>query len=280
MRKKILMMFVVLAAGIFISNQAFAAWTQAKGAAYNQMTLSYYKTTEKFTTLELDHEGTAVGHEAPITTNDTEEFTSTKINYYSEYGITDALTVIFSASYDWQKSNDVMKYTAADGPSGVGDIKVGLRHKLVDNLVGTGVLMSAQVDVKIPEAYEHGDPVTTLSLGDGQYDYEFALKFGRGLGKGYGWIDTRYVYRDYNHQHDPSYFKPSDKFKVGIGGGYSAASWLSIRAALNWTKSIGNSVISDDLVVDFYRAGKHSNQAETVIVKEDLSLEGQNMSAG
>jgi len=280
MRKKILLTFVFLAAGILVSNQAFAAWTQAKGSAYNQLTLSYYKTTEKFTTLELDHEGTVTGLSGPIITNDTEEFTSTKINYYSEYGITDALTVILSAPYDWQKSNDVMKYTDVDGPSGFGDIKVGLRHKLVDNLVGTGVLMSAQVEVKIPEAYDYGDPVTELSLGDGQYDYEFALKFGRGLGKGYAWIDTRYVYRDYNHQNDPSYFKPSDKFKFGIGGGYAVASWLSIRGAVNWSKSIGNAVVNDDLRVDFYRAGKKSSHGDVVIIKEDLSLEGDSLSAG
>lgn len=281
MRKKIFMMFVLTAAGIFLSGQAFAAWTQAKGSAYNQLTLSYYKTTEKFTTLELNEDdGETVGLEAPIKTNDTEEFTSTKINYYSEYGVTDALTVILSVPYDWQRSNDVQQFTDRDGPSGVGDIKVGLRHKLVDNIVGTGVLMSAQVDVKIPEAYDHGDPVTTLSLGDGQYDYEFALKFGRGLGKGYLWIDTRYVYRDYNHQHDPAYFKPSDKYKFGIGGGYALASWLSVRGAVNWSKSIGNAVVNDDLRVDFFRAGKKSSDEDVVIIKEDLSLEGDSLSAG
>jgi hypothetical protein len=280
MRKILLMMSVLLAAGIFISNQAFAAWTQAKGFAYNQLALSYYKTTKKFTTLNLDDEGTVIGLSHEVTRNDTEEFTSTKVNYYSEYGITDGLTVIFSVPYDWQQSNDVKKFTDTDGPSGVGDIKVGLRQKLVDNILGSGVLMSAQVDVKIPEAYDYGDPVTELSLGDGQYDYEFALKFGRGLGKGYAWLDTRYVYRDYNHQNDPSYFKPSDKFKVGLGGGYAAASWLSIRGAVNWSKSIGNAVVNDDLIVDFFRAGKKTTDRDVVIIKEDLSLEGQSLSAG
>jgi hypothetical protein len=107
MRKKLLMIFALLAAGIFMSNQAFAAWTQAKGFAYNQMTLSYYKTTEKFTTLDLDHAGSVEGLQGPLITNDTEEFTSTKINYYTEYGLTDELTVIFSVPYDWQRSNDV-----------------------------------------------------------------------------------------------------------------------------------------------------------------------------
>lgn len=280
MRKKLLMIFALLAAGLFMTNQAFAAWTQAKGFAYNQMTLSYYKTTEKFTTLDLDSDGGVEGLQGPLITNDTEEFTSTKINYYTEYGLTDELTVIFSVPYDWQRSNDVQKFTDTDGPSGFSTISLGLRQKLVDNLVGTGVLMSAQVDVKIPEAYEHGDPTTSLSLGDGQYDYEFALKFGRGLGKGYAWVDTRYVYRDYNHQHDPSYFKPSDKFKVGIGGGYAAASWLSIRGAVNWSQSIGNAVVNDDLIVKYYSAGGKSSHRDVKIIKEDLGLEGQSFSAG
>lgn len=280
MRKGTLLIFVLLATGIFISNQAFAQWTQAKGSAYNQIGLSYYKTTEKFTTLELDSEGETVGLEAPITTNDTEEFTSTKINYYSEYGILDNLTIILSAPYDWQKSNDVMKFTNADGPSGVGDIKVGLRHKLVDNLFGSGVIMSAQVEVKIPEAYKYGDPVTELSLGDGQYDYEFALQFGRGLGGGYLWVDTRYVYRDYNHQNDPAYFKPSDKFKVGIGGGYRLLSWVSVGGSINYSRSIGNAVVNDDLITAFYPSAKKSNFEDVVIIKEDLALEGHSLSAG
>jgi len=281
MRKRTVMFFVVLAAAIFMSGQVFAQWTQAKGGAYNQLGLSYYKTTQKFTTLDINEsDGEVIGLEGPIITNPTEEFTSTKISYYSEYGITDDLTVILSAPYDWQKSNDVQKYTNADGPSGFGDIKVGLRHSLVDNLFGSGVIMAAQVEVKIPEAYKYGDPVIELSLGDGQYDYEFALQFGRGLGAGYMWIDTRYVYRDYNHQNDPAYFKPSDKYKVGIGGGYKVLSWLSVGGSINYSRSIGNAVVNDDLRAAFYASGKKTIEDDVVIIKEDLTLEGHALSAG
>jgi hypothetical protein len=281
MRKRTVLFFVVLAASIFMSGQVFAQWTQAKGGAYNQLGLSYYKTTQKFTTLDINEaDGEIIGLEGPIITNPTEEFTSTKITYYSEYGITDDLTVILSVPYDWQRSNDVMRYTDEEGPSGVGDIKVGLRHKLVDNVLGSGVIMAAQVEVKIPEAYKYGDPVTKLSLGDGQYDYEFALQFGRGLGAGYLWVDTRYVYRDYNHQNDPEYFKPSDKIKVGIGGGYRILSWLSVGGSVYWNKSTGNAVVNDDLRYAFYPAGKKSTYGDVVIIKEDLALEGDSLSAG
>ena len=280
MNKRIVMIVVLLAVCIFVSTEAFSAWTQAKGSAYNQIALSHYHTTMKFTTLNKDREGTIIGPDHSVKRVDTEEFTSTKINYYSEYGITDKLTVIFSAPYDWQRSNDVQRYGDVDGPSGIGDIKVGLKHSLIGNVLGSGVLMSVQFDVKIPEAYDHGNPNTKLSLGDGQYDYEGALLFGRGLGKGYAWLDTRYVYRDYNKQHDRIYFKPSDKVKVALGGGYAVTSWMSLRASVNWSHFIGNARVSGDLIADSYKTGKKSTFPEIEIIKEDLSLESNSLSAG
>ncbi|NIP29530.1 MAG: hypothetical protein GTN59_02865, partial [Candidatus Dadabacteria bacterium] len=108
MRNKMLMIFLLLLAGcFFISNDAFSAWTQAKGHSYNSLTLSYYKTTKTYTTLvrEGAAEHVVNTHAEPFASED-EEFTSTKITYYGEYGVTDKITAILSVPYDWQRSND------------------------------------------------------------------------------------------------------------------------------------------------------------------------------
>ena len=52
MKKRIFLVLVLLTGCIFLSNDAFSAWTQPKGHSYNQLTYSYYKTTQKFTTIE------------------------------------------------------------------------------------------------------------------------------------------------------------------------------------------------------------------------------------
>jgi hypothetical protein len=55
MKKRLSHVFLLAAVlCIFLSNNALAAWTQAKGHSYNQLGLSNYRTTEKYTTLHRD----------------------------------------------------------------------------------------------------------------------------------------------------------------------------------------------------------------------------------
>ncbi|UCH81090.1 MAG: hypothetical protein JSW20_00375 [Nitrospiraceae bacterium] len=280
MKKILLVAFLLITALIFTAGDAFSAWTQPKGYAYNQLSFSYYKTNEKWTTLGLNADGEVIDLDVDVEKTDTEDFTSTKISYYSEYGIIDKLTIFYSFGYDWQKSDDVQKFTDENGPSGIGDIDLGLRYHLMDNIAGTGILSSAQVKLKIPEAYDYGNPVTKLSLGDGQYDATFALLFGRGFSKGYAWLNAGYKYRFENKEHDPITFKPSDQVKVSFGGGYPLLSWLSIGGLVDWTKSVGNAEVSDELLIANYPAGGKTWHGDTVVIKDSLGLEPSALSLG
>ena len=282
MRKKTLPFFLFLVGLVFISSNASAAWTQAKGHSYNQMTLSHYKTVKKFTTLHYDSNqlgGTIDGLDAPAHIIPSEEFTSTKVSYYGEYGLTDKITGIISGGWDWQKTNDAMKYSDDDGPSGVGDIILGLRHKLSDNL-GAGVLSSLQVDLKIPDAYDYGDPILEQSLGDGQYDATGKLLFGRGFNWGYTVLSAGYKYRFENDKNGNMTFKPSDQMLLGISGGYNAFPWLSIRGNLDYNKPVGNAEVSDELIAYYGSISGYDWHKDVVLIKDTLGLEAESLSGG
>src|SRR3990167_5332029 len=107
MRKKVFAALIVfLMLTVFGSVPSFAAWTQAKGHAYNQLTLSQYVTGKKFTTVEADYDDVVKGTGNDIRVRRTESFVSQSITYYGEYGITDTLTVFTSIPWKWTKSNN------------------------------------------------------------------------------------------------------------------------------------------------------------------------------
>lgn len=279
--KKGMIAALVLAVGcMFLSSEAIAAWTQAKGHSYNQLTLSHYRTVEKFTTLSHDASGSLVGLNTDVHRIETAEFNNTTMSYYLEYGITDKITGIVSGGWSWIRSDDNVRYAANAGPSGVGDINLGLRHKLMDNIANTGVLSSVEVTVKVPEAYDYKNPALYQNLGDGQYDTTAKLKFGKGFNWGYSVLDISYVYRFENNQLDPANFKPSDQFKIALSGGYNAASWLSIRGQFQWLDSVGNAKVSDELQQLFIDAGQKDSYGKVVTIKDSLALEQDLFSVG
>jgi hypothetical protein len=278
MKKKIFAVLLILSGCIFVSHEALAAWTQAQGHSYNSLGFSYYRTAEKFTTLHRDADENLTTTNGDIFKDTQEEFTSTKIGYYGEYGITDTLTVIGSFWWDWQRSNDTMRYAGQDGPSGIGDITLGLRYNLSPNLWGSGVLMSVQGEVKIPEAYKYKNPLFNLSLGDGQYDTTFLLQFGRGLGKGYAVFNIGYKYRFENDKFDPETFKPSDQFKMSLSGGYAVTSWLSVIGGLDWINSVGNADVSEALVTRSFETGLRRSTARSELIRDTLAIEQNDLS--
>jgi len=286
MSKRIFIVLLSLVFSIaFISSNAFAAWTQAKGHSYNQLTFSYYKTTEKFTTLQLGEEDVIIDVAGDVHKVDQEKFESKKITYYGEYGITDKLTVFTSIPYDWQKSNDCIKYSGENGPSGVGDINIGLRQNISGNLFGTGILMSAQAQVKIPEAYDYGNPLTHLSLGNGQYDLTLAVLFGKGcpcgfIKKGYVWSNIGYNFRFENDEFDPMTFDPADEVKISFGGGNPITSRLSLRGIVAWTKTVKNASVSEELIRENYKYGGFEKHGDVVLIKDTLGIEADSLSAG
>jgi hypothetical protein len=283
MRKKSFFILLFLVGFVFISSNAFAAWTQAEGHSYNQVTVSHYKTIEKYSSLGYDRGGLGATidrlntgtHRIP-----SEEFTSTKISYYGEFGLTNKITMVVSGGFDWQKTNDAQRYSDEDGPSGLGDIILGLRHKLTDNL-GAGVLSSIEFDLKIPEAYDYGDPISEQSLGDGQYDLTTKLLFGRGFSWGYTVLSTGYKYRHENTHNGNLNFTPSDQMLLGLSGGYNAFPWLSIRGSLDYNKPVGNAKVSQELIA--YNRSVHSGkdwQGDVVLVKDTLGLEAEALDGG
>lgn len=280
-KKRWMIILLVVLGGVFISKEAFSAWTQPKGHSYHQLTFSYYVTKKKFTAVKYEgnsYSGEVLSTGGGINRIQTPKFTSEKITYYGEYGITDTLTVFTSIPYDRQFSDDVVRYSGERGPSGIGDINLGLRYNLTQNLFGSGVLISLQGEVKIPEAYEYGHPLRDLSLGEGQYDTTLALSFGRVISRGYGVLNIGYKYRFENHEYYP--FKPSDQIKVFIFGGYPFTSKLELRGSIDWTKSVGNASVSQELIIENYRYGGLARSQDNVLIRDTLGLEPDALNLG
>ncbi len=278
MRKKVFAAVIVfLTLSVFVSVPTFAAWTQAKGHAYNQLTVSQYVTGKKFTTVQADYDNVVKGTGDDIRVRRTDEFKSASITYYGEYGITDTLTVFTSIPWKWTKTNNTIKQLGDDGPEGVGDIDLGLRYNLTRNVLGTGVLMSIQGAVKIPEAYEYGHPLKEFSLGDGQYDAKLELVLGKGFSKGYAGFTGGYKYRFENGKHYS--FKPSDQVSVKIWGGYPVLPWLSIRGLVDWTKSVGNAEVSEELIIENFQYGGFDRSKDNVLIRDTLGLEPSYLNA-
>ncbi|MBL7049282.1 MAG: hypothetical protein ISR96_07200 [Nitrospira sp.] len=271
-RNNCVIFLLVAVAVLFSSSEAFSAWTQPKGHAYNQMTVSRYETDKKFTSVDAN------GNAIAIKKNNAEKFVSTKVTYYGEYGVTNDLTVFTSFGWDWQRSADNMNFAGTDGTSGIGDINLGLKQSFIKDLFGTGILMSGQAEVKIPEAYDFGNPLTTLSQGNGQYDATLQVLFGRGFSKGYAWLNTGYQFRFENDEYYQ--FKPSDVYKLSFGGGYPLTSLITLRGIVEWSKSIGNAEVSDALMTANFAAGGLATNKQAFVVKETMSLEPSSLNVG
>ncbi len=280
MKRKMLLMFVLVTAGMFIAGNVFAGWTQGKGKAYNQLTFSHYKTTSKKTSIEKDSSDNIIRTNAPVYGTEEEEFSSTKLSYYGEFGLLDSLTGIVSGGWDYVRSNDILAHQGGEGDSnsGVGDIILGLRQKISDKVAGGP--LSVQLDIKVPEAYEYENPVEFQNLGDGQYDATLKLLLGHGFSKGYAVIGAGYKYRAENDQLGDANFKPADQFVLGLSGGFNAASWLSIRGVLDWGRTVGNAKVSKELIAYASCCGVKKDRGEATLILDTLGLEKSSLSAG
>ncbi|NTU59471.1 MAG: hypothetical protein HGA98_00250 [Deltaproteobacteria bacterium] len=137
------------------------AWTQPKGALYDRVAANYYSSTRDF---DSDGDRQHMASDG--------RFFDANLSNYVEYGLTDRLTLINALYYKYLHSED----TAQESRSwGVGDIDVAARFKLAEGSFG---VLSAQALVKIPKAYDEHDD---LPLGNGQWDVEAKLLYGRSL---------------------------------------------------------------------------------------------------
>lgn len=148
---------VLFSAGICFAG----AWTQQKGKLYDRLSVNYYFADDEFD-----------GNESRTDFSLNGKFKDAHVSNYIEYGLTDNITLINSLFYKRiEKEDDLEKTTTY----GIGDIDLGLKYKLAEGKWG---VLSAQALAKIPEAYDKNDK---LPLGNGQYDVEARLLYGRSL---------------------------------------------------------------------------------------------------
>jgi hypothetical protein len=262
------------------SKQVNSAWVQPKGSLFNQIIYSYHSSDHKFTTLGLDTMGEVISLDSDNNKVSAPEFTAHTISYQGEYGITDHMTVF--AKIPWIKTTyeQVQTYSGGDGPDGIGDIDLGIKYLITENLLGKGIISSVQGLLKIPKAYDYNDPVTSVSLGEGQYDVKFDVLFGKDWGRSYAILHAGYKYRFKNEEFNPVTFKPSDEIKVLVGGGVDINPKFTIRGTIDWTKSINNSEVSDELVFYSFITGGQVWHGDTVLIKDTLGIEQNILNLG
>jgi hypothetical protein len=114
--------------------------------------------------------------------------------------------------------------------------------------------------------------------------------FGRGVGGGYVLFNVGYKYRFENDNNIDLFptgvdtggdyrFKPSDQIKVFLGGGYGLPYNLELRASMDYSKSIGNASVSDDLETAIYPYGVAADE-EHKMIKDTLGLEQEVLNLG
>ena len=263
------------------SRNAMSAWTQPKGHIYNQLYYGYHESTNKFTTIRRNSSGTVISTNSNVHKVNTDGFSANTVTYHAEFGITNSLT--FFATIPWIDTtyDVIIKYSGQDGPDGIGDIYLGLRYKLLNDLLDSGTLVSVQGSIKIPEAYDYGDPVTETSLGDGQYDTSMDVLMGKEWDKGYLMFNAGYTFRFENNENSPYDFRPSDQVRALLGGAYLITSDLTLTGTLDWTKSIGNASVSDDLIIYNMVAGSGMAwEQDHTLIKDTLGLEQDILNLG
>ncbi len=200
------------------------AWTAEKGSSYHRIAANYYAADQTF-----DEDGNSQSMER------NGQYTDINASYYMEYGLIDPLTVILSLYYKNIEREDDYR---TNETSGMGDVDLGLRYRLHTSSIG---VFSVQGLVKVPEFYDEDD---VLPLGNGQYDYECRLLYGRSLWPhipGYVNLEAGYRFRAE---------APSDEFRylVEIGSNlgkniYARAKWdaiISMDNADEETDAFGN----------------------------------------
>ncbi len=152
-------------------------------------------------------------------------FRDYNLSNYIEYGLTNNLTLINSMVYKHIDKNE----TTADMTTwGVGDIDVAARYKLAE---GNWGILSGQALLKIPSAYDKND---RLPLGNGQFDYEGKLLYGKSLYPhipGYVNLELGYRFRDGD---------PSDEFRYLVEFGIDVTKSIYGRLKLDGIYSIDN----------------------------------------
>ena len=207
MTDKFLKSAAFFAASLILPTYASAgAWTAEEGAVYLKGAVNYFETSNRF------------GPE-----NGFENFQNTNFNVYLEYGIKDNLTFFTTGSFSdlENRSNGV-----ETSGSGIGDIDVGLRYRLING----PVIVSVQGLFKAPYLYSDD---SELPLGNGQEDFEGKLLVGKSFGKlGYGGLEVGYRVRT---------DAPVDEFRYLVEYGIDVTDKTYLRTKLDGIHAAGSS---------------------------------------
>jgi len=182
------------------------AWTAKKGDQYLKGAVNYFETSNRF------------GPE-----NGFENFQNTNLNIYWEYGVQDNLTFFATGSLTDLKNRSNGVETSG---SGIGDIDVGLRYRLIEG----PVIVSVQGLFKAPYLYSED---SELPLGNGQEDFEGKLLFGKSFGPlGYGGFEVGYRVRTED---------PVDEFRFLVEYGFDLNDRTYLRTKLDGIHAAGSS---------------------------------------
>lgn len=200
--------------GLVILSPAYAfagAWTAKKGDNYLKGAVNYFETSNRF------------GAE-----NGFENFRNTNFNVYWEHGVQDNLTFFATGSLtDLENQTDGVETSG----TGVGDIDLGLKYRLVDG----PVVVSVQGLFKAPYLYDEN---SELPLGNGQEDFEGKLLFGKSFGElGYGGLELGYRVRTDD---------PVDEFRYLVEYGFDLNDQTYLRTKLDGIHAASSS----DVLVD------------------------------
>jgi len=200
-----------------LPSTAFAgAWTAKKGDNYLKGAVNYFETSSRF--------GPEDGFE---------NFRNTNFNVYWEHGIRDDLTFFATGSLTDLENQADGETTSG---TGVGDIDIGLRYRLIDG----PVIVSVQGLFKAPYLY---DEDSELPLGNGQEDFEGKLLFGKSFGElGYGGAEIGYRIRTDD---------PVDEFRYLVEYGFDLSDQIYLRTKLDGIHAASSSdVVSSDLTTN------------------------------
>lgn len=200
---------------LIIPTQAYAgAWTAKQGENYLKGAVNYFETSNRF-----GPEGTF------------ENFRNTNLNIYWEHGVRDDLTFFATGSLtDLENRADGVETST----TGVGDIDVGLKYRLIDG----PVIVSVQGLFKAPYLYSEN---SELPLGNGQEDFEGKVLFGKSFGDlGYGGLEVGYRVRTE---------APVDEFRYLVEYGFDLNEKTYLRAKLDGIHAASSADLEDDFNV-------------------------------
>ena len=251
---------VFSALGLAMPHAAYAgAWTAKEGENNLKGAVNYFETSNRF------------GPE-----NGFENFKNTNFNVYWERGLKDNLTFFATGSF-----SDLENVTdgAETSGSGVGDIDLGLKYRLVDG----PVIVSVQGLFKAPYLYSDD---SELPLGNGQEDFEGKLLFGKSFGAlGYGGLEVGYRVRTDD---------PVDEFRYLVEYGFDLNDKTYLRTKLDGihaatsadVEAAGVNALNPQLPLEFdlgrleYAAGYKINDRFAAEVTGTTAIYGDNTLKG